>query len=58
MYFMHLVLSIMLAVCAYYAGIMLNAFATYHAHNYCMSCYEQTILLPSECWLPLHSLSE
>ena len=24
----------MLAICAYYAGIMLNAFATYYAHNY------------------------
>ena len=24
----------MLAICAYYAGIMLNSFATYYAHNY------------------------
>ena len=24
----------MLAICAYYAGIMLNAFGTYYAHNY------------------------
>ena len=24
----------MLAICAYYAGIMSNAFATYYAHNY------------------------
>ena len=24
----------MLAICAYYAGIMINAFATYYAHNY------------------------
>ena len=24
----------MLAVCAYYAGIMLHAFAAYYAHNY------------------------
>ena len=24
----------MLAIRAYYAGIMLNAFATYYAHNY------------------------
>ena len=24
----------MLAICTYYAGIMLNAFATYYAHNY------------------------
>ena len=24
----------MLAICAYYAGIKLNAFATYNAHNY------------------------
>ena len=24
----------MLAICAYYAGIMLNAFAAYYAHNY------------------------
>ena len=24
----------MLAICAYYAGIMLNVFATYYAHNY------------------------
>ena len=24
----------MLAICAYYTGIMLNAFATYYAHNY------------------------
>ena len=24
----------MLAICAYYAGIMLNAFATYYAHYY------------------------
>ena len=24
----------MLAICAYYAGITLNAFATYFAHNY------------------------
>ena len=24
----------MLSICAYYAGIMLNAFATYYAHNY------------------------
>ena len=23
----------MLAICAYYAGIMLNVFATYYAHN-------------------------
>ena len=24
----------MLAICAYYDGIMLNAFAIYYAHNY------------------------
>ena len=24
----------MLEICAYYAGIMLNAFASYYAHNY------------------------
>ena len=27
-------LLIMMAICAYYAGIMLNALATYCAHNY------------------------
>ena len=24
----------MLVICAYYAGIMLNVFATYYGHNY------------------------
>ena len=33
MYFI-LVLSVVLAICAYYAGIMPNAFATYYADNY------------------------
>ena len=34
MCFIQVYTSIMLAICAYYAVIMFDAFATYYAHNY------------------------
>ena len=44
------VLSVMLSICAYYAGIMLNAFGNYYAHNY--AGIIGSSLLPTPLYVP------
>ena len=40
----------MLAIRAYYAGIMLNAFATYYAHNYA-GIINSSLVMAIDIWL-------
>ena len=40
-------MSVIQAICAYYAGIMLNGFATYYAHNYAGIIGSSLVLIQS-----------
>ena len=37
----------MLAICAYYSGIMLNAFATYSGTSFIWTSFNRTLHLPN-----------